>query len=386
VVDEEHDDSYKSAQRPRYHARDTALYMGKILGARVLLGSATPSLNSYHKFPTFRLKGTFFDTQKNFLFQECESKLTQSIIEEISKSLERDKQVIVFLPTRANYKYLNCFECGAFVECPYCSVGMSIHHEKNALVCHYCNFAQKIAQICPSCNSSSMKVSRIGTAEVVKELSEIYKDRVIAKFDRDEITTQTKLKKTLKDFNDKKIDILVGTQMLSKGHNYLDVDLAVVIGIDTLLSQSDYRAREKAMSLLLQIAGRSGRKGKGRVIIQSFNKEFYERYLDDYEKFLQEELPYRKAIYPPFKKLMKIEVSGKYKDKTKRELENVKECLESSESIEVIGAGEAPIAKIASKFRFQVLLRSSSTKALLQAASRCKCQGCEIDIDPVSFS
>jgi primosomal protein N' (replication factor Y) len=231
-----------------------------------------------------------------------------------------------------------------------------------------------------------MRVSRIGTAEVVKEIGEIFPQKVVAKFDRDEITTQTKLKKVLKEFNDKKIDILVGTQMLSKGHNYLDVDLAVVLGIDTLLSQPDYRAREKAMSLLLQIAGRSGRLGEGRVLIQTQNREFFDRYLGDYEEFLKEELSYRKSLYPPFKKLMKVQISGKYKDKTKRELEDVRDCLESCEGVDVIGAGEAPIAKISSKFRFQVLLRSDSVKALLEAARGCKCKGCEIDIDPVGFS
>ena len=386
VVDEEHDDSYKSAQRPRYHARDVAVYMGKVLGAKVLLGSATPSLTSYHKFPTFRLKGTYHDSQKSYLFDACESAVNERVMAEIDESVKADKQVIVFLPTRANFKYLSCQDCGAFVECPYCSVGMSLHFEKNALVCHYCHYTERIATVCPSCQKSDMKVGRIGTAEVVRELEARYHDKVISKFDRDEITTETKLKKVLKDFNDKKTDILVGTQMLSKGHNYLGVDLAVVIGIDTILSQPDFRAREKAMSLLLQIAGRSGRKGEGRVLIQTQNREFFERYLEDYELFLQEEMPFREGLYPPFTKLMKIEISGKYQNKTMQEMVKVRECLERQEAIEIIGAGEAPIAKIASKFRFQILLRSHSAKALLEAASACKCKDCEIDIDPVNFS
>ncbi len=386
VVDEEHDDSYKSAQRPRYHARDVAVYMGKVLGARVLLGSATPSLTSYEKFPTFRLKGTYHDSQKHYLFEHHESAVTEFMHTQIQESLGKEKQVIVFLPTRANFKYLSCYDCGAFVECPYCSVGMSLHLEKNALVCHYCHYTERIAQICPACKKEDMRVGRIGTAEVVRELEEYYHDKSIAKFDRDEITTETKLKKVLKDFNDKKIDILVGTQMLSKGHNYLGVDLAVVIGIDTILSQPDFRAREKAMSLLLQIAGRSGRKGEGRVLIQTQNREFFERYLEDYELFLQEELTFRTGLYPPFTKLMKIQISGKYKNKTMDEMVKVRECLEKQEGIELIGAGEAPIAKIASKFRFQILLRSNSAKALLQASQACKCKDCEIDIDPVTFS
>jgi len=386
VVDEEHDDSYKSAQRPRYHARDVAVYMGKVLGAKVLLGSATPSLTSYEKFPFFRLKGTYHDSEKRYLFEHHDSAVTEFISGEITKSMESKKQVIVFLPTRANFKYLSCFDCGAFVECPYCSVGMSLHLEKNALVCHYCNFTERIAQICPTCKKEDMRVGRIGTAEVVKELGEHYHDKSISKFDRDEITTETKLKKVLKEFNDKKIDILVGTQMLSKGHNYLGVDLAVVIGIDTILSQPDFRAREKAMSLLLQIAGRSGRKGEGRVLIQTQNREFFERFLEDYEAFLQDEIAFRRGLYPPFKKLMKVQISGKYKNKTMDEMFGVRDCLEQQAGIEVIGAGEAPIAKIASKFRYQVLLRSDSAKALLEAVSRCKSKNCEVDIDPVSFS
>ncbi len=386
VVDEEHDDSYKSAQRPRYHARDVAVYMGKILGSKVLLGSATPSLTSYEKFPSFRLKGTYHDSQKSYLFDGGESGLSEAIYGEIEKSLAGEKQVIVFLPTRANFKYLSCHSCGANVECPYCSVGMSLHSEKNALVCHYCNFTERIAQRCPSCKKEDMRVSRIGTAEVVKALELRYTDKVIAKFDRDEITTETKLKKTLKSFNDKKIDILVGTQMLSKGHNYLGVDLAVVIGIDTILAQSDFRAREKAMSLLLQIAGRSGRRGEGRVLIQTQNREFFDRYLCDYERFLNEELPFRQALYPPYKKLMKVQISGKYKNKTMEEMSLMRECLEGQSAIELIGAGEAPIAKIASKFRYQILLRSDSAKALLEAVARCKSKNCEIDIDPVNFS
>ncbi len=386
VVDEEHDDSYKSAQRPRYHARDVAVYMGSILGAKVLLGSATPSLTSYKKFPFFRLKGTYHDSQKRYLFEHHDSEITESIKAQISQSLQADKQVIVFLPTRANFKYLSCYDCGAFVECPYCSVGMSLHLEKNALVCHYCHFTERIVQVCPSCKKGDMRVGRIGTAEVVDVLSKAYHDKVIAKFDRDEITTETKLKKALKSFNNKEIDILVGTQMLSKGHNYLGVDLAVVIGIDTILSQPDFRAREKAMSLLLQIAGRSGRKGEGRVLIQTQNREFFERYLEDYERFLKEELVYREGLYPPFKKLMKVEISGKYKNKTMQEMSEVRACLEKQANIEIIGAGEAPIAKIASKFRYQILLRSDSAKALLEAMQRCKSKNCESDIDPVTFS
>ena len=386
VVDEEHDDSYKASNRPRYSARDMAVYMGRVLGATTLLGSATPSLSSYHKFPYFRLRGTFFDSSKKISFVNEGEDIHEKIYTRLHNTLLQNHQAIIFLPTRANYKYLNCFSCGKFVECPFCSVGMSIHKQKNALRCHYCNYIQRIPNECPSCKEDTLKSSRIGTAQVVEEFSLMFPNKVIQKFDRDEITTQTKLKKALKSFNDKEIDVLVGTQMLSKGHDYHDIKLVVILGIDTILAMADFRSRERALSLLLQVAGRAGRKGEGEVIIQTSNREFFEHYLLDYELFLKDELPYRKDLYPPYKKLMKFLISHKNIYKAKEILEKLQICLVDLKDVEVIGFGEAPISKIANKFRFQVLLRSSSPKALLELALRCKMRDVEIDIDPVSFS
>ncbi len=386
VVDEEHDDSYKASNRPRYHARDMAIYMGKVLDSLVLLGSATPSINSYTKFPTFRLKGTFFEASKKFHFVNESDEINSNIYQAVDETLKDNQQIIIFLPTRANYKYLVCFSCGEFVQCPFCSVGMSIHMERNALRCHYCNYVERIPQECRSCNSETLKSSRIGTAQVVVEFSKLYPHKTIQKFDRDEITTQKKLKDVLKKFNDKDIDVLVGTQMISKGHDYHNVKLVVVLGIDTVLAMADFRSRERALSLLLQVSGRAGRKGEGKVIIQTSNQEFFEHYINDYEQFLKDELPFRKDIYPPYKKLMKFLISHKSKYKAKETLEKIQGCLEDLKDVEVIGFGEAPIAKISSKFRFQVLLRSSSSKALLELAAKCKVPNMEIDIDPVSFS
>jgi primosomal protein N' (replication factor Y) len=226
----------------------------------------------------------------------------------------------------------------------------------------------------------------MGTAQVVMELSEKFPEKRFVKFDRDEVTTQTKLKKILKAFNDHEIDVLVGTQMLSKGHDYHDVRLAVVFGIDTILAQADFRARERAMSLLLQVAGRSGRKGEGKVIVQTANAEFFAHYIDDYEKFLKEELASREGLYPPFRKLMKFMIAHKSKAKALEILERLQVCLSDAQDVEVVGFGEAPVARIAGKFRFQVLLRSDSAKALLQIAHKCRCKDVEVDIDPVQFS
>ncbi len=386
IVDEEHDDSYKAANRPRYHARDVAIYMGKALGAKVVLGSATPSLTTYHRFPHFRLRETFFQTEKSIRFLKEEEGISETIVTELSRTLEANHQAIIFLPTRANYKYLTCMDCGKFVECPFCAVGMSVHRERNALRCHYCNYMQRIPDVCPSCGGKSLRSNRMGTAQVVAELSERFPDKTFMKFDRDEVTTQTKLKKILKAFNDHEIDVLVGTQMLSKGHDYHDVKLAVVFGIDTILAQADFRARERAMSLLLQVAGRSGRKGEGRVLVQTANSDFFAHYIEDYETFLKEELAFREGLYPPFKRLMKLMISHKDKQKALAILQKLKNCLNSATDVEIVGFGEAPIGRIAGKWRFQVLLRSDSAKALLQTVHRCSMKEVEVDIDPVQFS
>ncbi len=386
VVDEEHDSSYKASNRPRYNAKDLAIFFGKTLNAKVILGSATPSLNSYVKFKHFRLKGTFYNSSKEIIFENHQDQITPLIKDELQKSFANNRQAIIFLPTRANFKYISCSDCGAFVECPYCSVGMSLHTQKRALVCHYCNFALAILKKCPNCNSINLKASRIGTAEVVDELSNEFKDRVFKKFDKDEITTQNKLKKVLKDFNEKKIDVLVGTQMLSKGHDYHNVDLAIILGLDHILAMADFKAREMAMSMFIQIAGRSGRSTKGRVIVQSSNEEFFKKYLNDYELFLKDEINFRKDLYPPYKKLMRLLISHKVEKKAKEIMQKTLHELKTLKDIEIVGYGESAIFKIASKFRYHVLLRSSSSKALLKAGYIAKHSGCEVDIDPISFS
>ncbi len=386
VVDEEHDDSYKSNQRPRYNARDLALLFGKRKNAKVVLGSATPSLGSFKNLPRYRLKGTYFASTKSIYFEHANNELSAPLVSKIQEHLEKNSQIIVFLPTRANFKYIVCQDCGEKVLCPFCSVGMSLHVNKNALKCHYCNYTQVIPKECPTCHNIHMHSHRIGTEEVTKRLQEIFPTKNIEKFDRDEVTTQKKLNAKLKDFNEKKIDVLVGTQMLAKGHDYHSVSLSVVIGIDTILNMPDFRARERAMSLLLQVAGRSGRKGLGEVYIQTQNREFFEEFFLDYEAFLNDEIFYRQEIYPPFKKLLKILVSHTKDEKASKIMSEVEKLTHNFPLIEVVGYGKANIEKIAGKYRYSMLLRSDNVKELLNFAHSCKPLHVEIDIDPLSFS
>lgn len=498
VVDEEHDDSYKSAAAPRLNARDAAIFVGKKLGIRVVLGSATPALSTYAKQPHFRLRGTYFSSAKRFIFDESETGLSPKILTEIGRSLEAGKQAVVFLPTRANYKYMVCENCGQIVRCPFCAVGMSYHADAAALKCHYCGFSAFYRASCENCGGEVMQARKIGTGELSAQLAAHFPNARIAKFDRDEITTQRKLEVLLNNFNAHKIDILVGTQMLSKGHDYHGVDLAVIMGIDEHLSYPDFRAREKTLALAMQVAGRAGRSGQGRVVIQTRQSGFFRDYIENYDDFLRDEAEFREGLYPPYMRLLRVLISHK-NEKAASEIMNValellrrKQAGDSafishdgldtgskraslnalnlenaagggsseisnskfqssdlrgsnansnrqnasnlknnaqisacdggadsvnlkperngavqnfinlvaenptensaqhlkekaSESFEIIGYGKAGIAYIASKFRFEILLRASSHVPLINAARALEHLPVEIDMDPVNF-
>lgn len=386
VVDEEHDESYKSGNRPRYNAKDLALLFGQKLGCHVVLGSATPTLSSFQKLPTFRLRGTFFDSKSHIMYDESEHGISFVMTQAIEKALRAKKQVIVFLPTRANFKYITCKSCGAHVECPFCSVGMSIHHNMNALKCHYCNYTEVIPKVCPKCGHDEIIATRMGTAEVSQKLSEHFKEYVVQQFDRDEVRTEKQLSSILSDFNEHKIDIMVGTQMLSKGHDYHGVGLAVILGVDALLGMSDFRSREKTLALVQQIAGRAGRKGYGEVLIQSKNSDFFKQYLSDFEQFINDELVFRKGLYPPFKKMLRLMSSHVKDEKAKELIEKVALMAQHFPHVEVVGHGKANIAKIANKYRYELLARSDSSKALLELAHAVKMLHVEADMDPLSFS
>lgn len=385
VVDEEHDDSYKSSSRPRYNARDIAIYMGKLYDIPVVLGSATPSLSTYVKFPHVRLKGGFYNSKKEFVYERGAESLSPLIMSSLKNSLIAKEQSILFLPTRANFKYLICSDCGHTHKCVFCSVGMSIHQKTRSLKCHYCNFAQAIPQICSECSGHNLTSSRLGTAEAVKNIKEEFGEARVEQFDRDVITTTSKLKRALKSFNDKEIDILVGTQMLSKGHDYHGVTLAVVLGMDNMLNMSDYRAREKALSTLIQVAGRSGRKESAKVLVQSFNESFFSAYVDKYEDFLEEEKEYRKELYPPYKKLCRILFSHKNGIKAQEAMNEMQQCLLHFSNVEIVGYGKCGIERVADKYRFEILLRSDKSTDIIKAIFTCRNSLAEVDMDPIEF-
>lgn len=389
IIDEEHDDSYKNTgSKPHYNARDLALFLTSKFDLQVVLGSATPSLTSFYKQEHFRLKGTYFDSQKNYIFDESETGISEILKDEISKTLANKKQAVICLPTRANFKYLVCKNCGETLKCPFCSIGMSYYKKQNVLKCQYCEHKMAVPKICHQCGSEMIEAKKIGTSELLERLQAEFANARIAKFDRDEITTQNKLVKALKEFNDGKIDILLGTQMLSKGHDYHNVELAVIMGFDELLNFPDYKARERTLALAMQVAGRAGRNGVGRVIIQSKQRDFFESYISDYDAFLKDEIDYRKELYPPFTRLLRIIISHKDESTAKGMTNDFVRNLEAlkGDELEIVGYGKCQIEYIGSKFRYEILLRSGSHTMLLKAANLCKSELSDIDIDPVNFS
>ncbi len=386
IVDEEHDDSYKAMTRPRYHARDVALLMGQRLGARVVLASATPSTGSYHKLDVVKVDRPYVQTRKRYRFVSGQG-LTSTMIQAIEANYTSGNQSLVFLPTRGNFKYLTCPNCGTTHMCPFCSVGMTLHRKGRHLKCHYCNYTEPIRERCLACGYAPLSSERMGTVEAIEQLEEAIPGIQIEQFDTDSITTATKLKQALKRFESGESQVLLGTQMLSKGHDYANITLSVILGLDYISGMADYRARERAMSLLFQIAGRSGRAKEADVIVQTGNPDSYRPYLGDYEIFLTDELAFLKAAgYPPFSSLARILIAHKDEAKAAKITLDTVTKLKTFPEIEIVGSGKAPIERIANRYRFTILLRSKNRVPLLKALHAVKGREIEIDMDPVEFS
>jgi primosomal protein N' (replication factor Y) len=374
IVDEFHDDSYKSQSIPTYNAKDLAIYKAKKENIKVVLGSATPLISDIYKYGYVRLRGNYYQTTKKLSF----TSFFDDVIKKIELKLKEKEQIIIFIPTRANFKYMICKSCNRVIKCPYCDVSMSLHTSKRLLKCHYCNYTQPIVTECPECGGGEFLNERLGSSEVVDILKERFPNCNVEKFDKDVITSKSRLEKVLKRFEDKEIDILVGTQMISKGHDY-DVGLVAILDIDYLLNMPDYRAREKALSLFIQVSGRAGRRRDAEIIVQTANPQFF---MKNYEEFIKEELKFRKEFqYPPFSKIARIEFSDKDRDKAYQKMLEVKECLER-EQLEILGFGEAPISKIANRYRYQIVIKGV---AIHKQIWRCIDNSVKVDMDALNF-
>ncbi len=386
VVDEEHDEAYKAMTTPRYNAKDLAVFIGEKYDAKVLLASATPSLSSYLNYHVIRLKTPYIKSNKKYTFVEGDG-IGEAILYKLQDVKKEGEQSIVFLPTRGNFKYLYCPHCAKTHKCPFCSVGMALHRDNKHLRCHYCGYSEPIVTKCLYCSFEPLSTNRMGTKEAIEILYENIPEIKIAQFDKDSITTAKHLANALAKVANREVDVLVGTQMISKGHNYPDITLSVILGLDYILSLADFKARERAVSLLFQIAGRSGRNRDAHVIVQTNHKELFEPYLQDYELFIQDELKFRQdASYPPYSRMARILVENRDFKVANTLTENIVSKLQKVKNIEIVGFGKAPIEKIANRFRFHIILKADSQNVLLKAMHGIYGVGVKIDMDAVDFS
>ena len=327
IVDEEHENSYKQFEpNPRYNARDCAIYLAKFLNINCLLGSATPSLETYYnsinnKFSLVKLNeryGNFSPPEIKLIepSKSDKSLFSSELLKYIENTLSSDNQVILFRNRRGYSTYLKCSACNHVNICPNCDVSLTYHLNDNLEKCHYCGFSRQMSINCNSCSLTTMKKCGVGTQTLESEFSKLFPTVKLARFDYDTTRSKKNLKKIINDFQDKKFQVLIGTQMIAKGLNFSNVDLVGVIESDFLLNYPDYRSHEKYFQLIKQVSGRAGRSlSRGKVVIQTNYKNHYihQRIIDNnYQDFYNFQLNQRKEFnYPPFSKLIKISLKSK---------------------------------------------------------------------------
>jgi primosomal protein N' (replication factor Y) len=385
IVDEEHETTYKQEETPRYHARDTAIVRAQRLGATVVLGSATPSMESFRnaerkKFEYVHLTGRVEDrplpdvevvNMREEYAAEGKKIFSRRLLQAIGERLERREQTMVLLNRRGFAAYLLCRHCGFTFQCTSCSVSMTYHKSVDRLLCHYCGLAKRPPALCPECKSEYIYYVGEGTERIEAELRELFADARIGRIDRDTMKHVRDFERVLGGFRKGELDILVGTQMIAKGHDFPLVTLVGVLAADAALSLPDFRAAERTFQLLTQVAGRSGRGDRpGEVIIQSFYPDHYTFQLactQKFEEFYARESRYRKAMfYPPFTALAGIVVTDRDKDRAARESRAVSEFLDSvrGDSVRILGPAPAPLERVKRLHRYQLLIKAGSRSTL----------------------
>ena len=334
VVDEEHDRSYKQDDMaPRYNGRDAALMLARLCGARVLLGSATPSYESLfnvqqRKFALAELPERYYggqdpeieviDTIRERRLHNLEGNFSRKLLKEMTAVLEAGRQVLVFRSRRAYAPVVQCEACGEVVMCPHCHVALSYHRFNNELSCHYCGYHRPFATRCPSCEEYALAERGAGTERIEEELQALFSQRTVARFDADTTQRKTEEEKLIRDFAAGRIDILVGTQMITKGFDFENLALVVLLNADSLFAVQDFRSDERAFQLITQLMGRSGRRGeRGRIVIQTAQPDHpvLQRLLHPEEETLSTagRLAERKQFaYPPYVRMISITVKDEY--------------------------------------------------------------------------
>ena len=395
IIDEEHDASYASETAPRYNTFDVALLRAKRNRCKLVLGSATPSVDTYKRakegeFSLIRLEKRInqkpmpeivIADMRREVRRGNNSAFSGALKEEIEKCLAADKQAILFLNRRGYSQTVICKECGYVAKCQACDVSLTYHKDEDCLKCHYCGGKYNMLSACPDCGGKKLSYAGTGTQRVVADLQKLYPSARILRMDNDTTSGKEGHYKILKTFAEHKADILVGTQMIAKGHDFPSVTLVGILDADMSLHFSDYRSGERTFQLLTQVAGRSGRANeKGKVVLQTFDPENEVlRYAIDYdfEGFYQNEISLRAAMaFPPFSKIVRVLVTGEDDKKTVEALKEVYMGLEAiatenAEKFLFFNKMRAPIKKIQNKHRYQVLMRLCDTSVLPQIYEVC---------------
>jgi primosomal protein N' (replication factor Y) len=389
IIDEEHDQSYKQHEpNPRYHARDAAIYLAQQIGAKVILGTATPSIESLYmaksgKFGYVEMLERFgkaqlpelqlVDLRKARLENRMVSIFTKDMLEEMEKTFNRHQKVILFQNRRGFSPVQECTVCHWRAECIHCDVSLTLHQKMNALKCHYCGYSTQIFTACPACGSLELQLKGFGTEKIEEEIKIYFPEAKIARMDADSVKTKIQLEQILEQFAEGQIDILVGTQMITKGLDFDDVGLVGVLSADHSLYFPDFRASERTFQLLTQVSGRSGRREEqGKVLIQSNNTEHpvIKEFLDhDLDSFYKREIHERQEFhYPPFVKLIQITLKHKEPQKLKYAADQLAISLKKTLGTRAIGPATPGVPRVRNFYLATILLKLERKQKVLDFA------------------
>jgi len=426
IVDEEHDLSYKQDEGLRYQARDLAVVRGKLTDCPVLLGSATPSVESFHncrlgRYKLLELTGRveektlprveMVDLRVQPRDQQPSpshfSPATSLFSPQLRKALQANQasgqQSLIFLNRRGFANFLQCRYCGFVIRCPHCSISLTLHHKEHSVFCHHCGFRKPETDLCPECNNSTLSAIGFGTEKLEEELLRLFPGARIGRMDRDTTSKRGSQERLLRQWEKGEIEILVGTQMITKGHDVAGVTLVGVILADLSLNLPDFRAAERTVQLLLQVAGRAGRgKEPGKVIIQTFVPDHYAFQFvttHDYEGFFASEIEFRRALnYPPFSRLVQLRFEGPNLQEVEEKARSVgfnlrkhQQDAKGVEQIEILGPAPAPIEKLRNRYRWQILLKGKKGPHLFKLANQARSLNPRgkvrllVDVDPYNM-
>lgn len=340
------------------------------------------------------------DMRQEFLETRKQSTFSRALVEQIGTKLDAGEQTIVLLNRRGFSSFVACRACGERIQCINCALTLTYHRRDKRLLCHYCNYAQKVPDVCPKCQSDHIYFLGIGSEKVEEELHRDFPKARIARLDRDTVGGKHGFESILQGFRDRSFDILVGTQMIAKGHDIPNVTLVGVVSADIGLGMPDFRAAERTFQLLTQVAGRAGRGSlPGTVLVQTINPDHYAVRLaaaQDYQAFYEKELQFRKFMhYPPFTAMANIIVrTEKQEDALRMSTELGHQLTPAPENMKIMGPAEAPVARLKAEYRYQFLIKSASRKALNELLKRCQefarkqkwnATSLVIDVDPLTL-